>query len=89
MHKIEINEHLGCRKVEEFLMAYLEKELSLWSRIRFRFHLLMCGNCAKYIADYKKAIDLGQQLFSNPDAIATGKVPDEILHAILSSGKTH
>lgn len=88
MHKTEINEHLTCRKVEEFLMAYLDKELSLWAHLRFRFHLLICGNCTKYLQDYKKTIELGQQLFTTPDAVATGKVPDEILHAILSASKS-
>ena len=84
MCKTGIKEHLSCRKVEEFLMAYLDKELSLWSRVRFRFHLLICPSCTNYLEDYKNTIRLGQHFFESPDMSATGKVPDRILEAIIN-----
>lgn len=88
MHKTKINEHLTCRKVEEFLMAYLDRELSLLTRLRFKFHLLICPDCTNYLREYKNAIALGKQLFDAPDEVATGKVPEQILHAIMHAGKS-
>lgn len=87
MSKTVIKEHLTCRKVEEFLMAYLERELSLWTRFRFHFHLLICSDCSNYLREYKNTIALGKQLFDDPDEVATGKVPEQILHAIMSASK--
>jgi anti-sigma factor RsiW len=84
MHKTVIKEHLSCRKVEEFLMAYLDRELSLWTRVRFRFHLMICSDCSNYLQEYKNTIILGKNLFETPDASATGKVPDQILEAIIN-----
>ncbi len=84
MHKTKIKEHLSCRKVEEFLMAYLDKELSIWTRVRFRFHLMICPSCTNYLQDYNKTIKLGKSLFESPDVSATGKVPDRILEAIIN-----
>ncbi len=84
MHKTIIKEHLSCRKVEEFLMAYLDRELSLWTRVRFRFHLLICPTCTNYLQDYRKTINLGKSLFETPDVSAKGKVPDQILAAIIN-----
>jgi anti-sigma factor RsiW len=84
MHKTVIKEHLSCRKVEEFLMAYLDRELSLWTRIRFRFHLIICPNCTNYLQEYKNTVELGKCFFESSDVPATGKVPDQILKAIIN-----
>jgi len=84
MHKTVIKEHLSCRKVEEFLMAYLDRELSLWTRVRFRFHLMICSDCSNYLQEYKNTIILGKSVFETADASATGKVPDQILEAIIN-----
>jgi anti-sigma factor RsiW len=81
--KTIIKEHLTCRKVEEFLMAYLDHELSLFSRLRFKYHLMICSDCTNYMEEYKNSITLGKRVFESPDDIATGNVPDEILHAIM------
>jgi anti-sigma factor RsiW len=88
MLKTVIKCSMTCRHVENFLMDYLEGRLSFWTRIRFNFHLLMCPDCPKYIQEYKNAIALGKQVFEHPDDEADGKVPDEILHAIMSIKKT-
>ncbi len=82
--KTAIKEHLSCRKVEEFLMAYLDGELSLWSRVRFRFHLMICPSCTNYLEDYKNTVELGKHWFETLDEPATGKVPDQILNAIIN-----
>ena len=87
MCKTVIKEHLSCRKVEEFLMAYLDKELSFFTRLRFGFHILICSDCSRYMQEYKNTIALGKQLFNSPDEVATGKVPDEILNAIIIASK--
>ena len=88
MHKTAIKEHLTCRKVEEFLMAYLDKELSFWTRLRFNFHLLICSDCSSYLQEYKNTIALGKRLFNTPEEIAEGRVPEQILHAIIHVSKT-
>ncbi len=74
---------LTCRQVEEFLMDYLENRLGFWMTLQFRVHLLMCHNCSNYIQEYKNTIALEKMVFENPDEIAVGNVPDEILEAIL------
>ena len=84
MLKAVIECTMTCRCVENFLMDYLEGRLSFWTSVMFKFHLLMCPDCPKYLQEYKNAIALGKQVFENPDEEAIGKVPDEILHAIMS-----
>ena len=85
--KTVIKNHITCRMVEEFLMAYLDGESSFWTRLRFKFHLLMCSDCTNYMQEYQNTIALGTRLFNSPDEIAVNKVPDEILQAIVNVGK--
>ena len=87
MHRTVIKESLTCHKVEQFLMAYLDRELSFLTRLRFRIHLLMCSDCSNYMQEYKNTIALGKQLFKTPDELAKGKVPDQILQAIIDVSK--
>ena len=83
MQKTVIKEHLTCRKVEEFLMAYIDRELSLWTRARFRFHLMICPSCINYLEDYKNTVRLGQHYFESPDMLASGEVPERVLEAVM------
>jgi predicted anti-sigma-YlaC factor YlaD len=87
MNKTNIDEFLSCRKVEEFLMTYIDRELNIRSRLRFQFHLAMCSDCRNYFQEYKNSVALGKQVFSKPDELAAGKVPDEILHAIIDASR--
>ena len=87
MNKINIKTRLTCRKVEEFLMNYIDKELSVLSRLRFQYHLAICSDCRNYLYEYENAVTLGKSVFSDPDELAAGKVPDEILHAIVDASK--
>lgn len=88
MNKTNINESLSCRKVEEFLMAYIDRELSIRSRLRFKFHLAICSDCRNYLQEYKNTVALGRSLFEKPDESATGKIPDDVVNAILKASRT-
>jgi len=76
---------LTCRQVEQFLLDYLEGQVSLWTWCKFRYHLLFCDDCRKYLEDYRHAVALGRRIFANPDDEAAGNVPDGILEAILKA----
>lgn len=78
---------LTCRQVEQFLLDYLEGQISLWTWLKFRYHLWLCDDCRKYLQDYRNAVALGRRIFDKPDDEASGKVPDEIIAAILKARK--
>lgn len=88
MKKTNIDESLSCRKVEEFLMAYIDRELNLRSQLRFKYHLAICSDCRNYLQEYKNSIVLGKSVFEKPDETAAGKIPDGVLNAILQSGQS-
>ena len=81
--KTDIPGTLTCRQVEQFLLDYLEGEVTLWTWCKFRYHLFLCDDCRQYLQDYRNAMALGRRIFANPEDEAASKVPDEILAAIL------
>ncbi|MEM6992175.1 MAG: zf-HC2 domain-containing protein [Myxococcota bacterium] len=77
---------MTCKDVERFLDDYLEGSLPLMTRIRFELHVRMCAECGPYIARYRRAIELGQQLLAEKgDADAAEAVPEELIDVILKS----
>ena len=81
--KTDISGALTCRQVEQFLLDYLEGQVSPWTWCKFRYHLFLCDDCRQYLRDYRTAMALGRRIFANPEDEAASKVPDEILAAIL------
>lgn len=81
--KTTVPGNLTCRQVEQFLMDYLEGNVTLWTWCKFRYHLFICEDCRRYLQDYRNAVALDRRIFENPDDEAAGIVPDEILEAIL------
>ena len=78
---------MTCHDVERFLDDYLEGALPLLTRIRFEFHLTMCKECRRYIARYRRAIELGHKLLAQeePGRDAAEAVPEDLVDVILRS----
>ena len=46
---------LSCRDVTEKANAYIDGELDLWPRTRFRMHLLACKYCRGFVEQMQAA----------------------------------
>lgn len=74
--------YLACREVLDFIMAYLDEDLTPAQRREFDRHLGVCPSCTNYLDSYKATIKLGQAINQGLDEPATGSVPDGLLRAI-------
>jgi len=75
---------MTCREVESLLDSYLEGTLPWGTRLRFEFHVRMCGECKRYIARYRRAIELGQRLLGDvADEPAAEHVPQDFVDVIV------
>jgi len=54
---------MTCRELVEFLMDYLDGQLSEPERLRFEEHLGECPDCVAYLATYREAVRLGKKAF--------------------------
>jgi len=75
---------MTCRELTSFIGDYLAGELDQDTRRAFERHLTLCPNCVQYLADYERAIELGQSVYDESEEAAKD-VPDELLHAILAA----
>jgi anti-sigma factor RsiW len=76
---------LTCRELVDFLMAYLDDELSAPVRRAFDAHLALCEDCVNYLRGYEATLRLERRAFDAPEAAVPDDVPEELVAAILAS----
>ncbi len=76
---------LTCREFEEFVLAYLDGELTTKQLTRFNMHLRMCRECREYIAAYQRATEINKAVLGAPDESLPDDVPADLIKAILES----
>jgi anti-sigma factor RsiW len=76
---------MTCRDVADFLADYVAGELRDDRVAVFEWHLSICPNCERYVAQYRATIELGRAAFADQDAIVPESVPDELITAILAA----
>ena len=75
---------ISCREFEEFILSYLDGELSQKQRKIFEFHMRICRECRDYLAAYKRSIELNQAMFPATDSFPED-VPEDLIKAIIES----
>jgi anti-sigma factor RsiW len=76
---------MNCREFTEFLMAYLDGELEAGEKSEFETHLRVCEDCVDYLEGYKDAVQLGRGAYPAGDEPAAGRVPENLVQAILAA----
>lgn len=66
--------------IEKFLLDYHTGILPVARKLEFEFHLSLCSECRKYVASYKKTIQLAKATVETPEPI-----PEKLIEAILSA----
>jgi len=73
---------MNCREIIEFLLDYLDGELSSATTADFERHLAVCESCVAYLASYRETIRVSR-LAVTEDLV--DDVPEELIEAILQS----
>ena len=73
---------MKCQACVDFILRYLENDLSTEERESFEFHLDKCPPCRRYLDQYRFAVKAGKECCEK-----SGKVPEELISAILASRK--
>jgi anti-sigma factor RsiW len=72
---------MTCREAIDFLMAYLDGELTAEQRAAFDHHLSVCAACRRYLASYQETVRL--ERIANPQDAPP--VPDDLVRAIVAA----
>ena len=79
---------INCRECVDFILAYLDNELSEDERAQFQKHLDMCPPCKKFIDEYQDCIRAASCCYDEEeDKPVSDKVPEALVSAILSARK--
>ena len=73
---------ISCKELEDFILDYLDGNLSLRQRLSFRVHLALCRDCRGYLAAYKRARQLAKGA-SDRFADDLPPMPEELVEVIL------
>ena len=76
---------MNCRQLADFILDYLEGQLSAETRSAFEHHLTLCPNCVNYIASYGTTVDLARHAFGEGGGELPLEMPEELVRAILAS----
>ena len=79
---------MTCRQaIDDFLMRYVDGELTRSERIRFSLHLLTCAHCRRYLDSYRKTIALERTAKLEPES-GLPEMPERLVQAILAARST-
>ncbi|MEH6832675.1 anti-sigma factor family protein [Sulfitobacter sp.] len=77
---------IDCKQVESFLLAYIEDDLPKSQMKVIDRHLMVCPDCRRYIADYRRTLEvLNVSKLEEDEALA--EVPKDLIKAILEASK--
>lgn len=79
--------YISCREVLDFIMAYLDNELSADQRHDFERHLRVCPSCVNYLESYKQTVLLGKSAMDPAADPALAQVPDALVAAVRAARK--
>ena len=76
---------MTCREFADFMDAYLAGELAADVLGSFDYHISVCPNCVRYLAQYRDAIAFGRSAFADVNAVVPGDVPEDLIAAIMAA----
>ena len=76
---------ITCAEAEDFIVDYIEGDLPKTKQVVFERHLSFCRECRDYLAAYRASMALGKAVFEDPDADASGIMPEDLVQAILDA----
>lgn len=82
-----MHQMITCVEFENFVLSYLEGELSAKQRSVFEWHLRLCAECREYLAAYQRSLEIGRAVLNSPNDPVPQDVPEDLIKAVLDSLK--
>ena len=76
---------ITCREFVDFLMGYLDRDLSPAQRAEFERHIADCPPCEVYLDQYRDTLRLEKEICRDPGGAVPEEVPEELVSAILAA----
>ncbi len=76
---------ITCEEVIEYLMAYINNELSVEDRAAIDAHLAVCPECVTFLQTYEQTIRYELGAFEDCKRGIDDAIPESLVQAILAA----
>ncbi len=76
---------ITCKEFEDFILDYLEGELSAKQSFVFEMHLKVCSECRDYLKAYRAAVELAKKGVQREETVALDEVPTDLIQAVVEA----
>ncbi len=76
---------ITCEAFEDFILAYLDDELSPKQKFVFEMHLKLCRECREYLRAYRAAIQLAKD--GDEQIHPLQDVPEDLIKAVIDASR--
>ena len=73
----------SCEAANKFMDAFIANELPFFTRLSFKMHLMMCGRCRIYFAQYKASVMAVKYNRKALSGNINTEMPEHLKYAIL------
>jgi anti-sigma factor RsiW len=78
---------IDCKQVDDFLLAYIDGDLPPSQMRVINQHLLICPDCRRYVAEYRRTLEvLKASKLQDDEALA--EVPEDLIKAIVDASNS-
>ncbi len=79
---------ITCEAFEDFILAYLDGDLTARQTFAFEMHLKLCRECREYLNAYRASMTLAKDALKREEAAALPEtVPEDLVKAVLDARK--
>lgn len=79
---------ITCEAFEDFILAYLEGDLTARQKFTFEMHLKLCRECRDYLNAYRASMTMAKDaLKKEENAMLPDTVPEDLIKAVLDARK--
>jgi predicted anti-sigma-YlaC factor YlaD len=78
---------ISCNVFEDFVLRYLDGELSERQQSVFEWHLRLCRECREYLAAYQRTLEIASSVSTPSPSSVPDDVPEDLVKAILDARK--
>ena len=76
---------ITCKEFEDFVLSYLDDELTPRQTRVFKMHIYLCRECREYLNAYQRSIELSKELQKEPGKPTAEDAPEDLIKAILAA----
>lgn len=80
-----VHQMITCKEFEDFVLRYLDDELSTNQKSVFELHLRLCRECREYLAAYERSREITCAISALPNESVPQEVPEDLIKAILDA----